>query len=170
MSSFILEEKRIAQLADYIATLHNAGFDSFGYSIPEDLHKELLDCRDRYGFMEEKKIFKKLYELNAAAVAGRYNRDQEPTPEFPKDYTALHHPRQPRKAFGPEDRPTKYYYEEIQPWHYQLLKTLQCFLYQCNEDATYKDPLFLALKQLEPLMMNHIISNQPDYVSAQWAF
>lgn len=162
MSAYLLKPERIAQLADYIATLHNCGFDFFGYSMPEELHQELLDCRDIYGFMSSKKIFKKLFDLNAAAVAGRYNREQETAPEMP-DVWPLHHPRERGK-----DETIDRWYDLILPWHYELLKLTQCFLYQCDEDATYQTPLFKALKTLEPLQMQHITTNQPEYIKAIW--
>ena len=165
MSSFILESSRIAQLAEYIATLNNCGFDFFGYSIPDDLHQELLDCCGRHGWMEAAPVFKRLFDLNAAAVAGRYNRGQETTPDMPQNFKPLHHPRQRGK-----DETIDRWYDEIQPWHYELLKTLKCFLYQCAEDATINDPLYKALRQLEYALAMHIIDNSPDYIKARWGF
>ena len=167
MSAIQMESTRIAQLADYIATLNNCGFDFFGYSIPEELHRELMDCRDIYGLMAAKKVYKRLYDLNAAAVAGRYNREQEPAPDMPT-VAPLHHPRD--NAPLETDDNFKRWYEKIGPEHYQLLKTLKCFTYQCNEDATANDPLYKALEKLEYILMDHIINNTPEYIKAQWIF
>jgi len=155
-------EERIAQLADYIATLDLVGFDFFGYSIPEDLHNELSDCRDRYGDLNRKKVFKRLFDLNAAAFAGRYDEDQEPAPDMP-EFSRL-----PRCREAGSDESIRGWYEAIKPWHYELLKLTECFLYQCDEDATRENPLYKALLQLVPLQQSHIISNTPEYIKAQW--
>ena len=162
MSAFMLEGERIAQLADYISALHNMGFDYFGYSMPETLHHELLDCRDNYGFMMTAKVYDRLSDLNMRAVCGRYDREPFIIGDIPT-YEEIYHPRKR----GTDDR-VEGWYEEIQPWHYELLKLTQCFLYQCEEDATIKDPLYLALRELENLQMSHIISNVPEYKLAQW--
>ena len=162
MSAFMLKGERIAQLADYISALHNMGYDYFGYSMPETLHHELLDCRDNYGFMITAKVYDRLSDLNMRAVCGRYDREPFIIEDIPT-YTQIYHAREK----GTDDR-VKGWYEEIQPWHYELLKLTQCFVYQCEEDATIDDPLYLALRELEKLQMSHIISNAPEYKLAQW--
>lgn len=162
MSAFMLKSNRIAQLAEYIAALHNSGFDYFGYSIPETLHTALLDCRDDYGFMVSEKVYYALSDLNMRAVCGRYNEEPFIVDKMPK-VSNLYHPREK----GTDDT-IDGWYEEIKPWHYELLKLTKCFLYQCDEDATYKDPLFLALRELETAQERHIINNIPAYKKAAW--
>jgi hypothetical protein len=163
MSAFLLESKRIAQLADYLSTLYNCGFNFFGYDMPDALRSELHDCRDIYWNATTKKIFKKLYELNAAAVAGRYEKEPAPVPELP-EFKPIHHPRASRL----QDETVGRWYEEIKPWHYELIKLTQCFLYQCDEDATCNTGLFKALKELETIQLNHIVTNNPEWVKATW--
>lgn len=162
MSAFLLSENRIAQIADYLSTLYNCGFNFFGYSMPEELHNELSDCCDIYGNTNTKKIFEKLYNLNAAAVAGRYDEAQTPAPDLPK-FTPLHHYRE-----AAQDETIKRWYEDIKPWHFELLKLFQCFLYQCDEDATRETDLFKALNRLEYTMLNHIVSNNPEWINSKW--
>lgn len=162
MSAFLLESKRIAQLADYLSTLYNCGFNFFGYDMPDALRSELHDCRDIYGNATTKKIFKKLFELNAAAVAGRYEKDPTPAPDLPK-YAPIHKSRECAK-----DDTTNEWYQAILPWHYELIKLTQCFLYQCDEDATCNTGLFKALKELETIQLNHIVTNNPEWVKATW--
>ena len=170
MSSFILAPERIATLADYIATLNNAGYDYFGYSIPEELHSELKDCQrgntDRR--TDVKKVFSKLYNLNVKATGSRYDIEVEAAEPMPC-YEVIHRPREysdtPYRVEG--SRFVKGY-EIIQPWHYEILKLTQCFIYQCEEEATENEPLLKALKELETEQMSHIIRNSVDYIAAPW--
>lgn len=155
MSAFLMNDDRIAQLADYITTLGNVGYDYFGYSMPELLRLALIDCMDRRGNLFVEKVFEKLYNFNAAAVSGRYKTEQEPTPSLPLYVPLIQH-RSPKC------------YDEIKPWHYELFKLTQCFLYQCDEDATSDTGLFKALKELESLQALHIVQNNPLWQQAAW--
>ena len=154
MSAFILNPEKIAALADYIDTLNYVGFDYFGYSIPQALN-HALQLTTRTG--NEKKIFNALYSLNVRAVNGRYNNNEQETIEKPTQYPVIYHP----KDYGNG-------HDIIRPWHYQLLKTLQCFIYQCCEDATINDPLYKALEELEKTIAFYIVQNQDAYYNAQW--
>ena len=151
---------RIAQLADFIAALANMGFNFFGYSIPESLNRELMGCYER-GFMEESKVFERLFDLNNRSVSGRYGADhKQETPEMPT-VKRIFHERKKNPDF-------KEWLELVEPWHLELFKLLQCFIYQCDEDSTYKDPLKVALEDLERVMAYHIICNHPYYKKATW--
>lgn len=154
MSAFILNPETIAALAAYIDTLNFVGFDYFGYSIPRELN-EALELTTRDG--NEKKIFNALYRLNVKAVNGRYNDNEPEETEKPKEYPTLYHPQDWQNGHA-----------IIKPWHYKLLKTLQCFNYQCCEDATKNDPLYKALEILEQTIIYYIVQNQEDYVKAPW--
>jgi hypothetical protein len=164
MSAFLLNPERIAQLADYISTLYNNGFNFFGYDMPQDLKNQIIenDCCDIYGNATTKKIFKLLYSLNAAAVAGRYKCNPETAPDLPK-FNPIHHTREQGT-----DETIRAWYEEIKPWHYELFKLTQCFLYQCDEDATCHTGLFKALKELESIQALHIVQNNPLWQRATW--
>lgn len=164
MSCFILNNDKIAGLAEYIAALYNMGFDYFGYSIPEGLGRELSDCRDKSGYMEAKKVYLRLFDLNAAAYAGRYKEAKAE----PADPDALQFPRIYKAREAGTDQDIKEWFEDIRPWHYELLKLTQCFIYQCCEDQTRNEPLLIALHELEAVQMGHIISNQPEYIKAAW--
>lgn len=156
MSAFIMNLTSIAALADYIDTLNFVGFDYFGYSIPETLNRS-LNLTTRTG--NATKIFNALYALNVRAVNGRYNDNEPDATEMPKTRPTLYHPAEWNAA-------SSIYF--IEPWHYQLLKTLQCFIYQCTEDATINDPLYKALKDLEHTIIYFIATNSPEYSAAVW--
>ena len=46
--------------------------------------------------------------------------------------------------------------------------TNECFLYQCDEDATCHEGLFKALKELERMQALHIVQNNPLWQQATW--
>ena len=166
MSVILLSDYKIMQLAAYIADLSIRGCENYGFSIPEDLANELSDCRDYYGDLDAYKVYRKLFELNAAAYVGRYKEEEtpEPLPKAP-EYKPIHH-----MIERIHDEAARRWYDKIEPWHYELLKLTQCFNYQCDSDATYQTPLFKALKKLEAAEMTEIVTNNPDYVRAAWAF
>ncbi len=160
----MLENRKIAALSEYIATLSNAGADFFGYSIPKKLQAALDECRDRSGYMSAEKVYIKLFDLNATAYAGRYKNETKPEPEpLPAIYPRIFQ----RREQGKDESITEWY-EQIKPWHYELLKLTECFIYQCNEYPAHEQPLFEGLQALKRTQEHHIISNQPEYIKAPW--
>ena len=150
MSCFVLKKEIIAGLADYIKTLNDFGYDYFGYSIPESLNKA-LDLG--YKSAPEKDIFKKLYDFNVKAFNNRYEDNYDTGEvEMPTEYPTLYHPRE----------------ETPQPWEYQLLKTLACYIYQVSEEGTYNTDLYKALKELETTITTNIVWRMPEMNNATW--
>lgn len=162
MSAYILQPERIAQLADYLTSLYNMGYNYFGYELPEEIREEIRDCRDKYNYISVKRVFEKLYNFNAAAVAGRYKSEISEVPEMPET-KAIYHPRECLKSDEIRE-----YCENIKPWHYELLKLIQCFIYQCSEEATINSTLYKGFRELERRLMGFIIDNTPAYKKAAW--
>ena len=50
----------------------------------------------------------------------------------------------------------------------QVLKSLQCFLYQCTEGTIPKRKLYKTLRDIERVLINDIISKLPEYDKAEW--
>jgi len=50
----------------------------------------------------------------------------------------------------------------------QVLKSLQCFLYQCYEGTIDRKKLFRDLKKVEEIIKNMIIDKIPAYEKAEW--
>ena len=92
--------------------------------------------------------------FNVTAFNNRYEADCDIDVEMPKDYKTLYHPIDTEKA--------------PQPWEYQLLKTLSCYIYQVSEDVTIKTDLFKALKELEMAITNNIVWRMPEMKEAEW--
>lgn len=92
-----------------------------------------------------------LWKLNAEAVIWRYDLQGEEEAlrmhDAAKAYT--HDPSGP-----PDDA--------------QMLKSLSCFLYQCNEGTFDEEPLFKQLSILERKMATVIPQFGPAYEAAVW--
>lgn len=80
MSCFIMSDQAHAATANALEYILNSGFNRFGFDAPDSLYKALSDCRDRYGFYCSGLIFRRLYDLNSRAYAGRYKTDADTTP------------------------------------------------------------------------------------------
>jgi hypothetical protein len=50
----------------------------------------------------------------------------------------------------------------------QAIKFLDCWLYQCSEDATYQDPLFLLMSEVRGLVAGDIVRDMPEYEAAKY--
>lgn len=55
---------------------------------------------------------------------------------------------------------------ETKPW--QMLKTFECFLYQCDEGTVGESELFTALTLAKNHYMKHLVKKLPDYDAAVW--
>jgi hypothetical protein len=52
---------------------------------------------------------------------------------------------------------------------FQALKSLRCFLYQCNEgDVPEKNPLFKVFDELADYLAMSIVNDLPQYEEAEW--
>lgn len=156
MSCMIQKPENTAAIAEYIAHLLNMGFDFCGMSAPESLFNELDTCK-HVGYYEESEIYKKLRDLNRAAYVGRYPQEIIDTSDVNYKENTI-------------DRRAEWTGEHwnIENWHYQMLKMIQFFNYQCEEDATINDPLHKAMEQLEKALMQFIVMNSEEYNAQPW--
>lgn len=157
MSCFIMSDQAHAATANTLEYILNSGFNRFGFDAPDSLYKALSDCRDRYGFYCSGLIFRRLYDLNSRAYAGRYKTDADTTP-----------PEMPSVPPLVQEREREDQHEKLLPWHYKLAKLIDCEIYQASEDATRKDPLLLALIDFSRVYTHFLVSNTADYNAAPW--
>ena len=159
MSCYIMHDRALSGLAKAIDTVENAGFDYCGFSGGSwELSRALYPFRKEYGNTPTA-IFKALADLNARAYAGRY---KEPVdlgafvydPAAPEYLHPIQHDAEHIPIFTPE--------------HYQLLKSLDCYLYQTNEDATRQTDLYKGLQEIRQSLAAAIITNRPEYRAATW--
>lgn len=160
MSCFVMNAEPLAALANAIETRLNIGYDFWGFDAPDSLYRELMDCKTSCTYYAEP-IYRKLYALNVRAYNGRYPSHEEPTDEEAPTinvnaYTITRRPEYRAHTFA------------VQPWHYQLAKLLDCYLYQTAEDATYKDPLRLAIKEFRDGLCEFIMTHNPQYITLPW--
>lgn len=157
MSCFVMNREPVAALADFLAALGDMGHDFFGFEMPRELRDPLLDCRDKYGYLQADRIYAELYRLNLAAYRGRY--DREPVDPFvPKYRENIQHSR----AAWIGGR------WEVLPWVPVMVKRLECFAYQCSESATAGDPLLAGVEALINVMALFIVHNSDDWSRAAW--
>lgn len=156
MSCFIMSNESLSILANSLEHILNSGFNRFGFEAPESLAIELSDCCDKYGFYSAGLIYRRLYALNLSAYNGRYKK-RYPLDEIPEMTT---------KNIITDRKYNKH--EIIQPWHYQLCKLVECFIYQTCEDATRADELHTALTQFSHILSAFIVHNSNEYHAFQW--
>jgi hypothetical protein len=89
---------------------------------------------------------KAMFDLNIAGVNDRY-RDGE----------------------AGKFRKLTYHYTPGHGSPIQVLKSLQCWLYQCTEGEVVKQPLYQFFQdEVEPHLMSSIINDLPEYRAAEW--
>ncbi len=156
MSCYMLSIESRSAIADYIASVLNSGFDYHGYSAPETLKRALSDCVV-CGYYEESKIFDRLTKLNAHACGERYHHLTGAEPGTYKRQRCITEYRQYEDG-----------HEIIKPWHYQILKKIECFIYQCTEGDTPDTELYKGIEQLSRYLMAYIVHNTPEWNAALW--
>jgi hypothetical protein len=141
MSAYIVADKTINNIVNWLRRDVDLGRFS---QIPHKL-KDLgfdtgaLDWAERLGHA--------MFQLNVIAVDFRYGNGEA------------------RKS-----RPLNYHYEVTEPVPLvQVLKSLQCWLYQCNEKDVPTTALYgLFDNDVQVYLMTEIIDTLPEYQNAIW--
>ncbi len=64
---------------------------------------------------------------------------------------------------------TMFQFRTVFPERFQLLKSLDCYLYQCAEgDIPETDSLYKTLDKYRESLRDEIISELPEYAAAKW--
>lgn len=156
MSCFILNNESTAALAAMLdratGAAHWSGTVRYGLYGGNELHFLLskewsLITGRRCVELDSQKIYAVLRSMNEKAYGERYrsntNNESEAMPVGEWVNTA--------------DR---------NPW--QMLKTFECFLYQCNEGTVAKSELYQALLTAKNHYMKYLIGKLPEYAEANW--
>lgn len=164
MSCFIMNPEPLAAIANAVETRLNVGYDYWGFEAPDGLFRELEDCKSSCTYYAEP-IYQRLYALNVRAYNGRYSSHEEPEDETAptidgSKYTVHHGPEYQNLGAGARFA--------VRPWHFQLAKLLDCWLYQTAEDATRSDPLRLAMQEFRDNLYSFIVLNSPEYAAGRW--
>ena len=123
-------------------------------------HKTLEGCKTSCLYFAAA-IYRRLYAVNIRAYNGRYTNHEEPADETAPvidvgEYIVHHPPEHREHGFA------------VRPWHYQLAKLLDFWLYQTLEDATRNAPLRLAMAEFRDALYGFIIQNSPRYIEIPW--
>jgi len=138
MSAFLVEDKTINRVVTYLKATRFRGDHSYTLSQLEELGFNVEDSNF------EQKLGEAMFILNIGGVSERYGNAQ---------------------GFRPLDY--KYSYE-MNTKKIQVLKSLRCFLYQCNEGENDKLDLFKVLTSLSHGLAYQIVSDMPEYDNAIW--
>lgn len=158
MSCFVMNPEPLAAIANAVETRLNCDYNYWGFEAPASLYNALADCKTSCTYFAED-IYRRLYAVNIRAYNGRYADHEEPEDEEAptinlRKYIVHRPPEYREHGFA------------VRPWHYQLAKLLDCWLYQTAEDATYKDPLRLAMAEFRDNLYSFIVGNSPEYTVA----
>ena len=160
MSCMIMNYESLAALANAVEARLNCGYDYWGFEAPDNLFRELSDCKTTYLYSAED-IYRRLYALNVRAYNGRYGdheeTEDETAPVIDGSKYVVHRP--------PEYREHGF---AVQDWHYHLAQLLDFWLYQTSESATHNEPLRLAMQDFRDILFRFIIRNSPQYADMRW--
>ena len=101
---------------------------------------------DTSGYAWTETLGEAMFQLNIAGVNDRYGDGEA-------------------KQF----RELDYHYKPVHGSKIQVLKSLQCWLYQCSEGEVVTKPLYTFFHDVaEPHLMSSIIYDLPEYEAAEW--
>ena len=146
MSAWMVNNETISKIANLIDTYKVIGFNGFGFSFPDELIAEFSN-------KSAKEIFNDLAEMNKESLKQRY----------PYNYMEL-----VGNIEFIKNADIYQLREKGLTYHWQLLKSLQCYLYQCDEGSVSDCKLYKAMEKLEHYLQNYIISKMPEYNRAVW--
>jgi len=147
MSSFMCEDKTVNRIISFLV------YDKIGKEAHKIIKKVTgidLEIKGSDEIYEAQvNLFGvKLRDLNIKALNERYGDNIE---ELNEQY--------PFNGFD---------WKAETPSRMQMLKSLGCFTYQCNEGNIDKTAIFKMLRQIELSLAYDIITDAPEYDEAEW--
>ena len=170
MSCFMMSNETLSMIANIIERHHTAGFNSFGYGITGEMAQYIFDhCEKPLAY----NLFKKMAELNEYSLRHYYHYNHD------LDIDGMIGD----VMYIPSSDIWQHYNGKVDIWHYQLLKSLDCYLYQVGEinnyycgiedsklDETTKPmmDLFISLMAYRNELADYIIRHSANYEQAKW--
>lgn len=163
MSCFVMNPGTISGIADSVATVVNLGFNYNGFDCPQSLRDAVQTFRTKpFNEVSARRVYKAMFALNVRAVCGRYRETADETAPDVIDAPPVYlHYAESVSIYG-------HCAWRIHPGVYQLVKALDCYLYQTDEDGTKDDPLRKGLDDLRTTLCRFITVNAPEYIEAPW--
>ena len=147
MSAYMVEDKTINRIVNWLKR------EVFRNSYLKEKTEKVLGISvgsDKWA----QTVGKALFKLNIDGVNDRYGEGEA------QRFRKLNY------AYLP-DHPTTLY--TSLGARIQVLKSMQCFLYQCMEGEVVKNPLYRLFREVvEPHLMSSIIHDLPEYDEAEW--
>lgn len=155
MSCFMVNPRTLARMANYICAHINNGYNCTHITLKvSDEFKELVSNK---GIASEEKVYQELYRLNYKAYKTRYEG------RHPADMDDLD------KFAEYDNPPVGMYSSKINENHYQMLKSMECYLYQCAEsDELENSIIYNEIRHFKNAIMNKIVHSLPAYDAADW--
>ena len=145
MSAWMVSNKTLSEIANLIDAYKIVGYNGFGFNFPSKLMETVKG-------MTTEEIFKALAEMNIEALKQRYDDYEDMIGEVKFDPDA--------DVYKPRNNGLTY--------HWQLLKSLQCYLYQCSEGNVPERELYKCIDKLSIRVAGYIISQMPEYQATEW--
>jgi hypothetical protein len=141
MSAFMVEDKTI----NYVVNWLRRNIDQFSFSVIPHKLKELGFDTSVAGWAE--RLGYAMFQLNINAVDARYGNGE-----------------------AAKFRKLDYRFEHTEAVSLmQVLKSLQCWLYQCNEGDVPETELYGFFEtDVQMFLMGKIITSLPEYEEADW--
>ena len=146
MSAFYVGHESLSMLTDIISRYLVVGFNGFGFEFPGSVV-------DYFNGKTEEEIFAELRQMNIDALHERYDDAEDMYDD--QGYEDGHDIWKPREM-------------KVQNWHYQLLKSLHCYIYQCSEGVVTDRELYKSIDELSTRVAIFIATHQPEYEKADW--
>lgn len=156
MSCFIVNPRTLARMANYICAHINNGYNCTHIALEVSYEFRQL-VSNRYGEANEEKIYQELYKLNHKAYNTRYEGRHEPEENDLDKFAEYDNP------------PIGMYSGEINANHYQMLKSMECYLYQCAESEELENSIvYKEVRRFKNAIMCKILHSLPEYNAADW--
>ena len=173
MSEFMLSNETLSMIANVIERHYSAGFNSFGFCLTGEMEQYVFDyCEKPIGL----ELFKKLAELNKYSLMLSYG-DEENVKDMVGDVMYI-----------PSVDIWQKYKGKVDIWHYQLLKSLDCYLYQTGKIVNFYHNLAASdideqrlMEQTRPMIdlyisisayrneiADYIVTHSANYKQAKW--
>lgn len=156
MSCFIVNPRTLARIANYICAHINNGYNCTHLALDVSDEFKQLVCNSS-GEASEEKIYQELYNLNYKAYNTRYEGRHEPEDNDLDKFAEYDNP------------PVGMYSGKINANHYQMLKSMECYLYQCAEsEELEKSIVYKEIQRFKNAIMCKIVHSLPEYDAADW--
>lgn len=156
MSAFMMSNETLSMMADFIARYYRTDGAAFSFYFPDELGEALKPIS-----VDAESVFHRLAELNVESLRRRYPEFYE---EMVGDIQYIPGCDIWRNDVYDIENSVKFMTE----WHYQILKSFDCYLYQSCEGGCYKLPLYKAIQSLRDKWGGYIAENHPYYELAKW--